>query len=154
MTGPPRDRPEDGPDATQPDRGSPSLTQEKKTCVYRKRGVCKEHGPGAKERWKPVIRVVTDKEGKKTTVKGKKYFFVCGTGLGTRKLKQTTLSFTKTTPVRTDKSLLVADKVPDNLNNEGERLGGFGEKTTLSGGKQQQHCVKTDVTREKLGDTP
>ena len=50
MAGPPRDRPEDAPDATQPDRGSSSLTQEKKTCGYRKGGVCKEHGPGAKER--------------------------------------------------------------------------------------------------------
>ena len=153
-TGPPRDRPEDAPDAMQPDRGSSSLTQDKKTCPYRKGGVCKEHGPGAKERWKPIYKVVTDKEGKQTTVSSKKYFLVCDTGLGNKKLRQTTLSFNKTTPVRTNKSPLVADNVPDNLTNEGERLGVFAfvEKTTLSGGIQQQHCVKTDVTREKLGD--
>ena len=57
--------------------------------------------------------------------------------------------------MRTNKSPLVADNVPDNLTNEGERLGVFDdilEKTTLSGGRQQQHCVKTDVTREKIGD--
>ena len=69
-TGPPRDRPEDAPDAMQPDRGSSSLTLGKKTCPYRKGGVCKEHGPGAKERWKPIYKVVTDEEGKQTTVDG------------------------------------------------------------------------------------
>ena len=75
--------------------------------------------------------------------------------LGNKKLRQTTLSFNKTTPVRTNKSPLVADNVPDNLTNKGERLGVFDDarvNTTLSGGKQQQHCVKTDVTREKIGD--
>ena len=155
MTGPPRDRPEDAPDTMQPVRGPSSFTLGKKTYPYRKGGVCKEHGPGAKERWKPIYKVVTDKEGKQTTVSSKKYFLVCDTGLGNKKLRQTTLSFNKATPVRTNKSTLVADNVPDNLTNEGERLGVFNdavEKTTLSGGIQQQHCVKTDVTREKIVD--
>ena len=155
MTGPAMDRPDDAPDTMPPVKGPSSLTVGKKTCPYRKGGLCKEHGPGGKERWKPVYKLVTDEAGRQTTVSSKKYFLVCDTGLGNKKLKQTTLSFNKTTPVRTNKSPLVADNVTDNLTNEGERLGVFNdavEKTTLSGGIQQQHCVKTDVTREKIVD--
>ena len=97
---------------------------------------------------------MTDEAGNQTKVSSKRYFLVCDLGLKNKKLKQTKISFTKTTPVRKN-NCLVADNVPDNLTNKGERLGVFDDarvNTTLSGGRQQQHCVKTDVTREKIGD--
>ena len=151
MSGPARDGPDEAPDTA---RDHSSLTLGRKTCPYVRGGLCKEHGPGGKERWKPIFKWVTDEAGNQTKVSSKRYFLVCDLGLKNKKLKQTKISFTKTTPVRTN-NCLVADNVPDNLTNKGERLGVFDdarEKTTLSGGRQQQHCVKTDVTREKIGD--
>ena len=80
--------------------------------------------------------MVIGKDGKRTIRKGKKYFFVCDTGLGSKKLKQTMLSFFNTTPVSGDNSPSVADNNSDNLN-KGERFGDFVENTTHSRGKDQ-----------------
>ena len=68
--------------------------------MYKKGGICKEHGPGATLKMKPVWTTVVGDDGvgvKKLTKKG---FYVCDLDIDDRKLSQTKLSFVKTTPGR------------------------------------------------------
>ena len=152
MVGTPGDRDREAPGDEQQGGGKLSLLQQRRTCVYSKGGVCGEHGPGATEKWKPTNTIGVGKDGKKTIKNGRKYFCVCDTGLGNKKLKQTMLSFQKTTPVSKDN----IPPVPDIGNlNKGERFRDFVENITLSRGQQQQQhdCVNIDVTtRESVGD--
>ena len=63
-------------------------------------GVCAVHGAGAVLKWQPIK---TTKKGEGAdTMKGgdRKYFYVCDLTLSEKKLKQTRLSFQKTTPGR------------------------------------------------------
>ena len=75
--------------------GTPSKTRLK--CSYTKEGICSEHGEGAKRHEKPVIETFVDKNGKeRRRVKEKIVVYVCDTDLkGEKKLKQSTISFTK-----------------------------------------------------------
>ena len=74
-------------------------TRAKVTCEYRSCGVCLHHGPGAKLRWKPKgYMMELYKDGFMSKKLNKEYFYVCDLDLrGRGKLKQTVLSFAKTT---------------------------------------------------------
>ena len=66
-------------------------------CTYTKEGICSEHGEGAKRHEKPVIETFIGKNGKeRRRVKEKIVVYVCDTTLnGDKKLKQSTISFTR-----------------------------------------------------------
>ena len=65
-------------------------------CSYTGKGICLLHGPGAKLRWKPRMKKVTDKKGVTRLVKldERHYFYVCNLGprVGKGTLKQTSIS--------------------------------------------------------------
>ena len=71
-------------------------------CSYTGRGICLIHGPGAKLRWKPRMKKVTDEEGVTRLVKleERNYFYVCNPrpSVGKGKLKQTGISGFLTPP--------------------------------------------------------
>ena len=72
--------------------------RERDECVYRRGGVCEKHGPGAKLYWKPLNKPAPGPGGKMVT---RHYYYSCDVGpRGRGRLKQTTLSFRKTTPTR------------------------------------------------------
>ena len=75
--------------------GTPLKT--KMRCTYTKEGICSEHGEGAKRHEKPVIETYIGKNGKeRRRVKEKIVVYVCDTTLnGDKKLKQSTISFTR-----------------------------------------------------------
>ena len=64
-------------------------------CKHAKGGVCAVHGPGAKLRWKPIIKG----EGYPWD-KTKEYFYVCDLTKNAKKWKQTRLSFEPVTSPR------------------------------------------------------
>ena len=77
--------------------GQPPSDRSRK-CEHSKDGVCSIHGEGAKKFPKLVTLKVRDKSGKEVTRTAKRYFFVCDLSLRRGiKLKQTRLSFRKTT---------------------------------------------------------
>ena len=74
------------------------LSDRGRKCEHSKDGVCSIHGEGAKKFPKLVTLKVRDKSGKEVTKTAKRYFFVCDLSLRRGiKLKQTRLSFRKTT---------------------------------------------------------
>ena len=64
-------------------------------CKHAKGGVCDVHGPGAKLRWKPIIKGEGDPWDKT-----KEYFYVCDLTKNAKKWKQTRLSFDPVTSPR------------------------------------------------------
>ena len=70
-------------------------------CQYEVGGVCKLHGPGAIEKYKPVMTDTVGPDGRKKLVMTKEWFYVCDlapTGDAMKrggKLKQTQLTFLK-----------------------------------------------------------
>ena len=75
-------------------------TQAKKSCMYNKKGRCKEHGDGAKGHYKPIITTEEGLDGKVVRKLTKKLYWVCHLGpVGNKNMTQTRLSFTGT-PLR------------------------------------------------------
>ena len=111
-------------------------------CVYRRGGICNTHGEGAIRKWKPTRTVVVDDKGAETIRKGKKMFWVCDLDNKHTKVKQTTLSFFSSTPVR--------NQMMSDTEQRGGRLRDF--QTTTAG--QQPACVRGDVTslRQEMTD--
>ena len=109
-------------------------------CVYTKRGVCKFHGEGAIQKWKPTISTVVGPTGKKEVKKSKKYYWVCDLGVNKRKMTQTRLSFAKTTSE--------GSKMNDTVI-EGGR---FGDSTTTSTAGQQPDSVRGDRATTETGN--
>ena len=93
----PGDKNGDAPDVRRKEEKSSSLTVERRKCTYTKGGKCREHGAGAKERWKPTSTNVIGPDGKLTVKKGIKYFFVCDINKDKKKQTQTSRSVKKTT---------------------------------------------------------
>ena len=59
------------------------------------------HGPGASKRWKPSIKTVRDDDGKVRTEYKRVVYYKCDLGHKKKnRLRQTSLSFVKTTPKR------------------------------------------------------
>ena len=67
-----------------------------KSCIYTKKGRCKEHGEGAKSHYKPIIRKEQGPDGKIIRHVTKKLKWECDLGPDGKKRTQTRLSFTKT----------------------------------------------------------
>ena len=65
-------------------------------CSYTKGGICSQHGPGAKRKWRPVSRG----DGGVWDKNNKRYYYVCDLSMSARKLKQTKLSFEPVTSPR------------------------------------------------------
>ena len=78
-----------------------------KECQHLRGGVCILHGPGAKMKYKPKMTVTTGPDGKKIRTMTKEHYYQCdlappsplvvGEGGRGGKLRQTQLSFVKTT---------------------------------------------------------
>ena len=75
---------------------NPGLSQIRKSCIYTKRGRCKEHGEGAKSHYRPIIRKEQGPDGKMLRHVTKKLKWECDLGPDGKKRTQTRLSFTKT----------------------------------------------------------
>ena len=60
--------------------------------------MCSTHGEGAIKKWKSTKTVVVGADGVETVKKGGKTFWVCDVDDKRKKVKQTKLSFLKTTP--------------------------------------------------------
>ena len=62
-------------------RHVPSVNEEgvndKRGCSYLKGGTCMTHGPGAKLRYKLIMKTVDGPDGKKIREKKRNYFYVC-----------------------------------------------------------------------------
>ena len=69
-------------------------------CVYDDEGTCSIHGRGASKFWKPSRRMVKTRRGGIPKLRyEREHYFVCDLGTrGRGRLRQTTLSFWKTTP--------------------------------------------------------
>ena len=106
-------------------------------------GNCVEHGPGAKLKFKPGFKMTAGPGGEKTRTYCRKSYYECELDpRGKRKLKQTQLSFVKTTP---SISLSTRDTM--------KRAGGdepfnFSSSTPTVG--QQTDCGRARA--EQLGD--
>ena len=105
-------------------------------CLH-KGGRCKLHGEGAIKKWKPTRTVVVDDRGVETIKKGKKMFWVCDLNNTLTKVKQTRLSFPKTTPVK--------NTMMDDTEQRGGRLRDF--ETSSAG--QQPACVRGVTSLQK-----
>ena len=82
-------------------------------CVYKRGGVCKEHGKGAKKHSRPVVTREVGPGGEIVVTKSKKMFYVCDLSLERgRRLRQSRLSFMNT-PERPSG---MTDTQDDNLN--------------------------------------
>ena len=89
---------EPGPSRPANQRASTGVVGGKATprrCNHAKGGICAVHGPGAKLRWRPVIKGVGD-----AWDKTKEYFYVCDLSKKAKKWKQTRLSFDTVTSPR------------------------------------------------------
>ena len=108
--------------------------------------VCEVHGNGARYTWKPTFTKPVGPDGNITVVKSKEYFYICDISQDHRKLRQTKISFMKTTSSRKT-TISVRDNIPDitidNLQ-KGERFSDIttpskGTTTTLCGDKGEHH---------------
>ena len=61
-------------------------------CVHTRKGVCSIHGPGAKYRWRPGTKMVTEVDGVVKYETTKIYYWVCDLGTKGMKLQQTGMS--------------------------------------------------------------
>ena len=75
-------------------------TPERPDCVFKEGGVCGLHGPGAVLKWRPKKTTTVGADGRKKTSfsDDRHYYYKCDLSQDDRKLKQTRLSFLKTTP--------------------------------------------------------
>ena len=118
-----RNHQEDAPEDKKKSRKPSSLTPGRGRCVHAKGGICDIHGPGAKYTWRPIFIKETGPDGKTTMVKSKEWFYVCDISQDNKKLKQTKISFMKTTAIRKT-TLSVKDNIPDNIiGNDGLQQG-------------------------------
>ena len=79
---------------------NPVATTKPPPCVYLKGGVCVQHGPGAKRKWKPGNKKETIMlvGGGTKTVSKREYYWKCDVGPGGKKSIQTRIFPVKTTP--------------------------------------------------------
>ena len=69
----------------------------KKSCLFNKKGRCKEHGDGAKKHFKLISTTEAGPDGKIVRKLTKKVHWVCDLEpIGLKKVTQTKLSFTRT----------------------------------------------------------
>ena len=121
-----------GPSEGLPDaRGRPLRAVKRGKCTYTKKGVCTNHGEGAIRKWKPTRTVVVDADGVETVVKGREYFWKCDLDANMRKVKQTTLSFLKTTP-----------GINTTMNDTEQRGGRFGDFERRFSGAADSLCAR------------
>ena len=74
--------------------GTRVKTKKAKKCTYLKGGVCKEHGEGARLKWKPVTTWEAGPDGRRVKNVTRKYEYVCDLDMvDGRKLEQRRLSF-------------------------------------------------------------
>ena len=118
-----RNHQEDAPEDKRKSRKPSSLTPGRGRCVHAKGGICDIHGPVAKYTWRPIFIKETGPDGKTTMVKSKEWFYVCDISQDNKKLKQTKISFVKTTAIRKT-TLSVKDNIPDSIiGNDGLQQG-------------------------------
>ena len=127
-------------DPEMPDDRGPSKNVDRSKCQYKKGGNCVEHGPGAKAKFRPGFKWTAGPDGGRTRTYYRQKYYECDLDpRGKGKLKQTQLTFIKTTP-----SILVKTTPSLNLSTENtvRRAGGenlnFSSSTPSEG--QQTDC--------------
>ena len=148
-SGTPVEHQKDAPDDKKKSRRPSSLTSGRERCVHAKGGICQVHGPGARYTWKPIFIKEVGPDGEISVVKSKEWFYICDISQDNKKLKQTKISFMKTTSTQKT-TLSVKDKIPDiKVDNDalqqGERFcditttNSEGTTTTLCEDKGEHH---------------
>ena len=120
--------------------GSPKTTlgptPARKSCVYNKKGRCKEHGDGARKIMKPIITTEEGPDGKVIRKLTKKQSWRCDLGPnGDKKLTQTRLSFDRT-PLRVNR-VDGGDTQQGNLGNVMTSKEGQSGKVTVETGSDE-----------------
>ena len=104
------DRPAQGVEE-EPSQGVARSSQTQRRCVHNKKGVCADHGPVAKWKWKPGTKKVTGEDGVTRVERTKIHYWWCDPGpKGRGLLKQTGISrFLTSAQGRREGNLTVGD---------------------------------------------